>query len=239
MTPTPHIEAKGAGEIAQIVIMPGDPLRAKFIAENFLQNVVQFNTVRGMLGFTGKYEGSAVSVMGSGMGIPSMGIYAYELYKFYGVQSIIRVGTAGGIAPHVALRDIVIAQGASTDSAFINQYGLNGTFAPIADYGLLSSAVNAAQNAGKNVHVGNVLTSDVFYGDGDGSTMKNWQKMGILAVEMEAAGLYATAARLSKRALAILTISDLVFTHEQTTSKERQEGFMDMVKIALSVAHTP
>ncbi|MCL2576165.1 MAG: purine-nucleoside phosphorylase [Defluviitaleaceae bacterium] len=233
MIPTPHIEASNAEKIAKTVLMPGDPLRAKFIADSFLEGATQFNGVRGMLGFTGRYKGKDVSVMGSGMGIPSMGIYAYELFKFYDVENIIRVGTAGGIAPHIGLRDIVIAQGACTDSAFMNQYGLGGTFAPLADYALLEAAVKSSRNAGKKTYIGNVLTSDVFYGDGDISGMENWRKMGVLAVEMEAAGLYATAARLGKKALAIITVSDLVFTHEQTTSQERQEGFMDMVKIAL------
>jgi len=231
--PTAHIEAK-EGEIAPIVLMPGDPLRAKFIADNFFDNAVQFNGVRGMLGFTGSYKGKRLSVMGSGMGIPSMGIYAYELFKFYGVDAIVRVGTAGGIAEGIQLRDLVIAQGACTDSDFVKQFNLAGHFAPIADYELLSSAVSAAKAAGKTVRVGNVLTSDVFYGDDPtNAAMKNWQKMGILAVEMEAAGLYATAARLGKKALSILTISDLVFTHEATSSAERQESFTDMMKIAL------
>ncbi|MDR2167482.1 MAG: purine-nucleoside phosphorylase [Clostridiales bacterium] len=231
---TAHIEAK-IGEIAPIVLMPGDPLRAKFIAENFFDEPVQFNGVRGMLGFTGNYKGTRLSVMGSGMGIPSMGIYAYELFRFYEVESIIRVGTAGGIADGIALRDIVIAQGASTDSDFVRQFGLAGHFAPIADYGLLSAAVKAAKDAGKAARVGNILTSDVFYADNP-AAMKDWQKMGILAVEMEAAGLYATAARLGKKALTILTISDLVFTHEATSAQERQESFTDMMKIALEAA---
>ncbi|MCL2236293.1 MAG: purine-nucleoside phosphorylase [Defluviitaleaceae bacterium] len=231
---TPHIETR-AGEIAKTVLMPGDPLRAKFIATNFLEDARQFNGVRGMLGFTGKYKGQQLSVMGSGMGIPSMGIYAYELYKFFEVETIIRVGTAGGIAEGIALRDIVIAQGACTDSNFISQFGLKGTFAPIADFDLVTSAVNAAKSAGKAVRVGNVLTSDVFYGD-DPNTMKDWQKMGVLAVEMEAAGLYATAARLNKKAMAVLTISDMVFTEEATTPEERQESFTDMMKIALEAA---
>ncbi|MCL2573299.1 MAG: purine-nucleoside phosphorylase [Defluviitaleaceae bacterium] len=228
---TPHIQAS-KGEIAKTVIMPGDPLRAKFIAENFFEGAVQFNGVRGMLGYTGKYKGHELSVMGSGMGIPSMGIYAYELYKFYEVDSIIRVGTAGGIADDLALRDIVIAMGASTNSAFMEQYGLAGQFAPLADYGLLQNAVNSAKTAGVPCKVGNVLTSDTFYGD-DGEAMANWRKMGILAVEMEAAGLYATASRLGKKALAILTISDMVFTHEATSAQERQESFTKMMEIAL------
>jgi len=230
---TAHIEAK-VGEIAPVVLMPGDPLRAKFIADNFFEDVQQFNAVRGMLGFTGTYKGTRLSVMGSGMGVPSMGIYCYELYKFYGVEAIVRVGTAGGIAEGIALRDIVIAQGACTDSDFVKQFGLAGHFAPIADFDLLISAAHAAHSAGKAVRVGNVLTSDVFYGDDPENTaMKKWQKMGVLAVEMEAAGLYATAARLGKKALSILTISDLVFTHEATSAQERQESFTDMMKIAL------
>lgn len=231
---TPHIEAK-VGEIAETVLMPGDPLRAKFIAENFLDNAHKFNGVRGMLGYTGEYKGKRLSVMGSGMGIPSIGIYAYELFKFYGVDAIIRVGTAGGIADGVNLRDIVIAQGACTDSNFISQYGINGTFAPIADFGLVLAAAKAAKSTKSAVHVGNVVTSDVFYGD-DPDALKKWQKMGVLAVEMEAAGLYATAARMGKKALAILTVSDLVFTHEATSAKERQESFTDMMGIALETA---
>jgi len=232
---TPHIEAK-KGEIAKTVIMPGDPLRAKFIAENFFEGATQFNGVRGMLGYTGKYKGTELSVMGSGMGIPSMGIYAYELFSFYNVDAIIRVGTAGGIADGLALRDIVIAQGASTDSAFMEKYGLAGQFAPLADFGLLRNAVKCVEAAGVACKVGNVLTSDTFYGEEGSSAMVNWRKMGILAVEMEAAGLYATAARLGKKALAILTISDMVFTHEATSAQERQESFTKMMEIALEGA---
>jgi len=228
---TPHIEAK-KGDIAKTVIMPGDPLRAKFIAENFLDDAVQFNGVRGMLGYTGKYKGAELSVMGSGMGIPSIGIYAYELFSFYDVDSIVRVGTAGGIADGLGLRDIVIAMGACTNSNFMDQYGLAGLFAPLADYSLLRNAVKCAEAAGVPCKVGNVLTSDTFYGD-DPNAMEGWRKMGVLAVEMEAAGLYATAARLDKKALAILTISDLVFTHEATSAEERQNSFTKMMEIAL------
>jgi len=231
---TPHIETR-VGEIAKTVLMPGDPLRAKFIAANFLEDAQQFNGVRGMLGFTGNYKGHQLSVMGSGMGIPSMGIYAHELYEFFEVETIIRVGTAGGIAEGINLRDIVIAQAACTDSNFISQYNLNGTFAPIADFDLITATVNAAKQAGKTPFVGNVLTSDVFYNDNPEAT-KSWQRMGVLAVEMEAAGLYATAARLGKKAMAILTISDMVFTNEATTAQERQESFTDMMQIALEAA---
>ena len=232
---TPHIEAK-INDIAKIVIMPGDPLRAKFIAGEFLEEAIQFNGIRGMLGYTGQYKGISVSVMGSGMGMPSMGIYSYELYKFYDVDSIIRVGTAGGIASGLDLRDIVIAMGTCTNSNFMAQYGLAGHFAPIADHGLLEASIKCANKAGAHYRVGNVLTSDTFYGDNDAEAMKSWQKMGVLAVEMEAAGLYATAARLSKKALAIMTISDLVFTKEATTAAERQESFTKMVEIALETA---
>ena len=228
---TPHIEAK-KGDIAKTVIMPGDPLRAKFIAEKFLDDAMQFNSVRGMLGYTGKYRGKELSVMGSGMGIPSMGIYAYELFSFYDVETIIRVGTAGGIADGLGLRDIVIAMGACTNSNFMDQYGLSGYFAPLADHGLLQNVVKCAEASGATYKVGNVLTSDTFYGD-DTNAMASWRKMGVLAVEMETAGLYATAARLSKRALAILTISDLVFTHEATSAEERQSSFTKMMEIAL------
>ncbi|MCL2396731.1 MAG: purine-nucleoside phosphorylase [Defluviitaleaceae bacterium] len=231
---TPHIEAK-KGQVAQVVLMPGDPLRAKFIAENFLVDVVQFNGVRGMLGYTGQYKGRLVSVMGSGMGIPSMGIYAHELFSFYDVERIIRVGTAGGISPHLALRDVVIAMGACTNSNFVGQYNLAGHFAPIADYRLLAAAVKHAEKAGVAYRVGNVITSDTFYGD-DTAAMAGWLKMGVLAVEMETAGLYALAARLGKQALAILTISDMVFTQEVTTAQERQNSFTQMMEIALETA---
>ncbi|MCL2416128.1 MAG: purine-nucleoside phosphorylase, partial [Defluviitaleaceae bacterium] len=196
---------------------------------------VQFNAVRGMLGFTGSYKGHSVSVMGSGMGVPSIGIYSYELFEFYGVENIIRIGTAGGIADNLKVRDIVIAMGASTNSNFANQYCLNGSFAPLADFALLEKAIGAARKNGANFAVGNILTSDTFYGD-DATAMENWRKMGILAVEMEAAGLYATAARLGKSALCILTVSDLIFTGESATSAERQESFTNMMEIALETA---
>ena len=231
---TPHIEAK-KGDIAKTVIMPGDPLRAQFIAESFLQDAKQYNGIRGMLGYAGIYNGKTVSVQGSGMGIPSMGIYAYELFNFYEVDSIIRVGTAGGIAENLQVKDVVIAQAACTNSNFMSQYGLNGNFSPIADYQLLSRAANFAIDAKMNVQIGNIVTSDTFYSDNT-AEMRNWQKMGVLAVEMEAAGLYATAARLGKKALCIVTISDMVFTGEAASAFDRQTAFMDMVKIALNTA---
>lgn len=232
--PTPHIEAR-AGEIAKTVLMPGDPLRAKFIADNFLENAVQYNGVRGMLGFTGTYKGKEISVQGSGMGIPSIGIYSYELFNFYGVENIIRVGTAGGIHPDLKIKDIVIAMGACTDSNYAGQYNLSGSFAPIASYGLLEKAVASARQRGVSFKAGNVLSSDAFYRD-DRDAMRNWLKMGVLAVEMESAGLYMNAARAGKNALCILTVSDCIFTGEATTSAERQTAFTDMMEIALETA---
>ena len=232
--PTPHLEAKD-GDIAKTVLMPGDPLRAKFIAETFLHDPAQYNGVRGMLGFTGTYKGKMVSVQGSGMGIPSMGIYSYELYAGYGVESIIRVGTAGGIHPDLKIKDIVIAMGACTDSHYADQYGLNGSFAPIASYSLLESAVAYARKKGTPFMVGNVVSSDCFYGD-DQTAMGGWRKMGVLAVEMESAALFMNAARLGKKALCILTISDCIFTGEATSAQERQTAFLDMMEIALDTA---
>ena len=233
-TPTPHNGA-GPGEIAETVLMPGDPLRAKFIAENYLGGVKCFNTVRNMLGFTGTYRGRPVSVMGGGMGIPSVGIYTYELYHFYGVENIIRIGSAGGIADGVALRDVVAGMGACTDSNYAAQYRLPGTFAPVADYGLLTRAVSAAEALGIPVKVGNVLSSDTFYGD-DGNALLSWKKMGVLAVEMEAAALYMNAARAGKKALCLLTISDRPLAGESLPAEERQTGFTRMMEVALSLA---
>ena len=231
---TPHNQAK-KGDIAKTVLMPGDPLRAKFIAETYLENVKCFNTVRNMLGYTGTFEGKEISVMGSGMGIPSIGIYSYELYNFYDVDAIIRIGSAGGIAEGVKLRDVVIGMGACTDSNFASQYRLPGTFAPIADFGLLEKAVALARAQGVNIHVGNLISSDLFYGDYAGS-LTDWAKMGVLAVEMEAAGLYMNAARCGKKALAMATVSDLPLTGEATTAEERKTTFTQMMEIALRLA---
>lgn len=230
-TPTPHNGAK-PGDIAEAVLMPGDPLRAKYIAEHYLQDAVCFNTVRNMLGYTGTYQGTRVSVMGGGMGMPSVGIYSYELYHFYGVQRIIRVGSAGGIADGIHTHDVVLAMGACTDSNYAAQYRLPGTFAPVADYGLLSRAAASAEEQKIHTAVGNVLSSDAFYSD-DGDSLKVWKKMGVLAVEMEAAALYMNAARCGKSALCILTISDCPLTGESLPAKEREIGFNDMIKIAL------
>lgn len=233
-TPTAHIGAK-PGDIAKTVLMPGDPLRAKFIAESYLEDVVCFNKVRNMLGYTGTYKGKEVSVMGSGMGIPSIGIYSYELYNFYGVDNIIRIGSAGGMTDTIKLRDVVIGMGASTNSNFASQYELPGTFAPIADFGLLRKAVLAAEELNINTVVGNILSSDTFYND-DKDANDLWRKMNVLCVEMEAAALYMNAARAGKKALCILTISDHVYTGEALSAEDRQSTFHDMMKIALEIA---
>lgn len=231
---TPHNEAK-KGDIAKFVLMPGDPLRAKFIAETYLENPVCFNTVRGMLGYTGTFEGKRISVMGSGMGMPSMGIYSYELFNFYDVDAIVRIGSAGGIAEKVKLRDVVIAMGTCTDSNYGAQYRLPGVFAPTADFGLLERAVSLAKEKNVPYHVGNLVSSDLFYGDYAGS-LTDWKKMGVLAVEMEAAALYMNAARAGKKALAIATVSDLPLTGEATTPEERRTTFTQMMEIALRLA---
>lgn len=231
---TPHNAAE-KGAIAKTVLMPGDPLRAKFIADTYMENVTCFNTVRNMFGFTGTYKGKEISVMGSGMGMPSMGIYSYELFSMYDVENIIRIGTAGGISDSVKLRDVVIGMGASTNSNYASQYKLPGTFAPLADFSLVRKAVEVAERENINVVVGNVLSSDTFYTD---SSTDNdlWKKMNILAVEMESAALYMNAARLGKKAVAIFTISDHLYTGEALSAKERQESFHEMMKIALEMA---
>lgn len=231
--PTPHIEAK-AGDFAKTVLMPGDPLRAKFIAETFLTDAKLINNVRGVQGYTGTYKGKRVSVMASGMGMPSIGIYSYELFNFYDVENIIRVGTAGVIRPDLKVRDIVIGQGACTNSSYSRQFDLPGDFAPIASFELLQKAVKSAEDMGIKPVVGNLYSSDTFYDDSMG--LSKWQKMGVLAVEMEAAALYMNAARASKNALAICTISDNPFTGEATTSEERQLNFTKMMEIALEIA---
>ena len=232
--PTPHNGAK-EGEIAKTVLMPGDPLRAKFIAETYLTDVLCFNTVRNMLGYTGMYHGKRVSVMGGGMGIPSVGIYTYELFNFYGVENIIRIGSAGGIADNVHVRDVVIGMGACTNSNYAAQYNLPGTFAPVASYDLLKSADAAAERLNVHTVVGNVLSSDTFYDDNP-DALSAWKKMGVLAVEMEAAALYMNAARAGKNALCLLTISDCPFTGESLSAQERQTGFTQMREIALAIA---
>ena len=230
---TPHNSAK-AGDFAKTVLMPGDPLRSAFIAETFLENPRLVNNVRGIQGYTGTYRGVPVSVMASGMGMPSMGIYCHELYKEYEVENILRIGSAGAISKKLKLRDVIAAQGVCTDSNFAHQFQLPGTFAPIADFTLLETAVAVARGMGVEMPVGNLLSSDVFY-DAAGSTMK-WAEMGVQAVEMESAALYMTAAYLGKRALAICSISDSIVTGEALPAEDRQTTFTTMMKIALETA---
>ena len=225
------------GAIAKVVLMPGDPLRAKYVAETYLTNPVQFNAVRNMFGFTGDYKGKRVSVMGSGMGIPSIGLYTHELYHYFDVDAIIRIGTAGGLADSIKLRDVVIAMSASTNSNFACQFEFPGVLAPTADYAMLRRAVEAAEARGAHAAVGSVFTSDMFY-NAKPDANEQYRKMGMLAAEMETAGLYLTAQSAGKRALSILTISDHVFTGEGLTAQERQESFHEMMEIALETAHS-
>ena len=231
-TPTPHIGAQ-YGDIAETVIMAGDPLRAKLMAEKFLDDAVQFNNVRGMLGFTGTHQGKRVSVMGHGMGMPSIGIYTYELFNFYGVKTIIRVGSAGAIQTDLHVGDLVIAQGACTNSNYASQYELPGTYAPIGDFQLLRKAAESCDRMGYTYQVGNVLSSDVFYSEN--AHNDKWSAMGVLAVEMEIAALYMNAARSGNRALAICTVSDHIITGEVTTAEERQNTFTKMMDVAFSL----
>ena len=238
--PTPHIKATPA-EFGQTVLMPGDPLRAKYIAEHFLKDPVLVNNVRGVQGYTGTYQDVRVSVMASGMGMPSIGIYSRELFEAFHVQNIMRIGSAGAIQPDVNLKDIVMAMGASMDSNYQAQFHLMGTFAPICSYEMLCAAVKSAEELGAVYHVGNLLSSDFFYDDDAGvpealDPKKNWQKMGILAIEMESAALYLNAARLRKNALCICTVSDQLVRHEYLSAEERQNGFAQMMKVALETA---
>ena len=231
-TPTPHIGAK-YGEIAPVVIMAGDPLRAKLMAERYLENPVMYNQVRGMLGFTGMYKGKRVSVQGHGMGIPSIGIYSYELFNFYDVKTIIRVGSAGSMHPDLHIGDLVMAMGACTNSAYAMQFHLPGIYAPIADFDLLRAAVEKAEELGYRYKVGNVYSSDTFYDENPATDQ--WQKMGVLAVEMEASALYMNAAYAGKRALTICTISDHVLTGEKTTAEPPQTIFALTTYIAIAM----
>lgn len=229
---TPHINAKD-GDFYKTVLMPGDPLRAKYIAENFLDNAREVTNVRGMLGFSGQYKGKNISVMGSGMGIPSISIYSHELYSFYGVENIIRIGSCGGYSEDVKVNDVLIAQGASTNSNFTSQFHLDGTFAPLADFSLLIKAYNKAKELNIDVKVGNILSSDNFYAQGSNG-WKKWKDLGILGVEMEAAGLYSVAAALNKKALVIFTVSDhFIYTDTILSSKERETKLNDMITLAL------
>lgn len=233
--PTPHISAK-EGEIAETILLPGDPLRAKFIADNFLEDVVQFNETRNMLGFTGVYQGKKVSVMGTGMGCPSIGIYSYELIHFYGCKNLIRVGTAGSLQPHVKVRDMVIGMGACTTSNYVKLFGLPGDYSCIASYDLVAKAVKAASDRNLVYHVGNILSSDMFYSpQKQVSGGMGWSDMGVLAVEMEAAALYSNAAAAGVNALCIVTISDDEASGVVTTAQERQTTFTSMMEVALEL----
>ena len=234
---TAHNSAK-PGDFAKTVLMPGDPLRAQFIAETFLTEARLVNNVRGIKGYTGTYGGVPVSVMASGMGMPSMGIYSYELFTQYDVENIIRIGSAGALTDTVKLKDIVIAMGACTNSAFADQYGLHGTFAPLASYPLLKATVTEAERMGVTYHVGNILSSDTFYSDDADAANAAWRKMGVLAVEMESAALYMTAARTGKRALTVCTVSDSLVTGEALPPEARQTSFTEMMEIALRTAVT-
>lgn len=232
--PTPHIGAK-KGDFAKTVLMPGDPLRAKYIAETYLENPRLVTSVRNMLGYTGTYKGKEISVMGGGMGIPSIGIYSYELFNFYDVDQIIRIGSAGAMQDDLNVMDIVIGMGACTDSNYVNQFQLPGHYAPIADYGLMRRAIEVAEAQGTNYVVGNILSSDCFY-NADTTASKKWRDMGVLCVEMEAAALYMNAVHAKKKALCILTISDHLFKEAALSAEERQVGFGKMMEIALELA---
>ena len=233
-TPTPHISSK-PGDFAKTVLMPGDPLRAKYIAENFLDDAVLVNNVRGVQGYTGFYKGKRVSVMASGMGQPAIGIYSYELYNFYDVETIIRVGSCGSFSPDLHARDIIVAMGACTNGNYASQYNLPGTFCPIADFDLVRRAAEECEKAGVNYRVGNIFSSDMFYDDANSGMQ--WAKMGVLGVEMESAALYCNAARAGKKALCICTVSDsFIYPEENTTAEERQNSFTKMMEIALELA---
>ena len=237
---TPHINAAST-DFAEYVLMPGDPYRSRLIAENYLTSARLVNDVRGVQGYTGLYKGVPVSVMASGMGMPSIGIYSYELFNFFDVSGIIRVGSAGSYKEDVNVRDLIIVQGACTDSAYVNQFNLNGSFAPISDFELLEKCVNITRKTGVKYHVGNILSTDAFYGDHDNlpdykKPINIWSKMGVLGVEMEAAALYMNAARAGKKALCICTVSDSLVTGEALSAEDRQNTFDDMIKIALETA---
>ncbi len=238
--PTPHIDAT-PDNFAKTVLMPGDPLRAKYIAETYLVSPRLVNNVRGINGYTGLYKGHKISIMASGMGIPSIGIYSYELYNFFGVENIIRVGSCGGIRKEIEVRDIILAMGACTNSNYAEQYHLNGSFSSICSYNILKITSEIAKKMGCRYHIGNILSSDTFYTDENDlpdslKSTNNWAKMGVLAVEMEAAALYMNAARAGKNAIAICTVSDNILTGEATTAEERQNSFNEMIILALETA---
>lgn len=231
---TPHISAR-EGDFAKTVLMPGDPLRSQFIAENYLEDKRLVNNIRGVQGYTGTYKGVPVSVMASGMGMPSIGIYSYELFSYYGVENILRVGTIGGMREDLHIGSILLGEGACTNGGFGSQYGVQGVFAPIADFTLLRHAAEIAEARGYEYHVGNIFSSDVFYND-DPNVTANWMKLGVLGVEMEAAALYMNAARTGKRALAVCTVSDNLITGENADPEERQTAYRDMMELSLEIA---
>lgn len=234
--PTPHITAE-KNMIAKTVLMPGDPLRAQFIAENYLENSVCFNTVRNMFGYTGTYKGQEISVMGSGMGMPSIGIYSFELFNFYDVENIVRIGSAGAFQDYLTVNDVILASSASTDSNYQSQYNLKGTFAPTADFTLLKNTYDTAVEMGLNVYVGNTLSSDIFY-NADETSNDKWKGMNVLAVEMEAAALYMNASKCGKKALCILTVSDHLYKNQSLSAEMRQTSFDKMMTLALDSALT-
>lgn len=231
---TPHNEAK-KGDIAPVVLMPGDPLRAKFVAENYLEDVTVFNTVRNMMGYTGYYHGKRISVMGSGMGMPSIGIYSYELFHFYDVESIIRIGSCGALNENIHVRDLILVQGACTDSRYASQFELPGTFSAISSYDLLEKAVSCCRKKSLSFHVGNVVASDFFY-HVDANSAEKWASVGCLGVEMESYALFMNAAYAKKKAMTLLTVSDHLFLEEDTTPEEREKTFCDMMEVALEIA---
>nr|WP_120491173.1 purine-nucleoside phosphorylase [Corynebacterium lactis] len=231
---TPHINPKGA-PIAETILLPGDPLRAKFIADTFLEDVVQFNDVRNMLGFTGTYQGTPVSVMGSGMGMPSIGIYSYELINFFEAKKVIRVGSIGALQADIPLYDVIVGASASTDSNFMDQYNLPGTYAPTASWKLLKGVVDEAERQNVHVHVGNILSSDVFY-NADETVNDRWARMGVLGVEMESAALYAIAAQAGVDALGVFTVSDNIVKQQAISPEERQTAFAQMMELTLPLA---
>lgn len=230
---TPHINQ--IGEIAETILLPGDPLRAKFIADNFLEDVVLFNEVRGALGYTGTYNNKRISVMGTGMGMPSMAIYSYELIKFFNVKNLIRVGSCGALSPDISVYDIIIGMGASTNSNFIKNFNVPGTFAPTCNYQLLEKAKKIADEKEIHVHIGNILSTDVFYAE-ETADASSWAKLGIIAIEMEAAALYANALRHNANAICLLTVSDHLLTGEEISAEKRQSTFTQMMDIALNMA---
>ncbi len=234
MIPTPHIAAKEQDLIAETIFLPGDPLRAQYLADHYLTEVTRFNTVRNMLGFTGQYQGKRVSVMGTGMGMPSIGIYSYELIHFYGVKNLIRIGSCGALQPELQIKDIVLAMASSTVSGYARQFGLAGDFAPTASWKLLRQAAAAAGQKGIPVHVGNILSTDVFYND-DPNDWRKWAGMGVLAVEMETSALYMNAARAGVDALTILSVSDSLVSHAALPAEEREVAFTRMMELALEL----